>query len=36
MMFDEQVRAYVTGKKSAEQALADAASQWDTELAKAG
>lgn len=35
MMFDEQVRAYMSGKKSAEQALKEAASQWDAELGKA-
>jgi putative chitobiose transport system substrate-binding protein len=35
MLFDEQVRAYMSGAKTAEQALETAASQWDAELAKA-
>ncbi|WP_163505978.1 extracellular solute-binding protein [Fodinicola acaciae] len=34
-IFDEQVRAYMTGSKTAVQALNDAAQQWNTELAKA-
>lgn len=33
-LFDEQVRAYMAGSKSAEQALETAAKQWDDELAK--
>jgi putative chitobiose transport system substrate-binding protein len=35
MLFDEQVRMYMSGSKTAEEALAEAASQWDAELAKA-
>jgi putative chitobiose transport system substrate-binding protein len=34
-LFDEQVRAYMSGSKTATQALTDAAAQWNTELAKA-
>lgn len=33
-IFDEQVRAYMTGSKTAAQALTDAEKQWNTELAK--
>lgn len=34
LLFDEQVRAYVTGSKSATDALDTAAKQWNDELAK--
>lgn len=33
-LFDEQMRAYMTGSKSAQEALDTAAKQWDEELAK--
>ncbi|WP_279581521.1 hypothetical protein [Fodinicola feengrottensis] len=33
-LFDEQVRAYMTGSKTATQALTDAAAQWNSALAK--
>jgi putative chitobiose transport system substrate-binding protein len=34
MVFDEQVRAYMSGDKSATEALAEAERQWNAELAK--
>jgi putative chitobiose transport system substrate-binding protein len=34
MVFDEQVRAYMSGDKSAAEALAEAERQWNAELAK--
>lgn len=35
LLFDEQVRAYMSGKKPAQQALDDAEKAWNTELTKA-
>jgi putative chitobiose transport system substrate-binding protein len=34
-IFDEQVRAFMTGSKTAAQALTEAEKQWNTELGKA-